>query len=253
MSLFSPSRKALNFLVFQHSDNAPCGNFCKALSERGANIHLVKLCDDEPFPESPLDFAGLVVLGGPQNAWDDEQWPHFVHLMELMRQYDAAGKPVVGICLGSQILSRAHGGSVHRMGSLEFGFIHHQLTEAGKKDPVVGGIELPALMGFHQDASDVPPEGTLLIKGDTCPCQCFKVGNASYGFQFHLEVDLQIAMKWIHLLRSGQIEHYRCYADQFNEDFFNDMLSRINTYAEESEKFCNTVAERIAMLCNQEQ
>ncbi len=249
MSLFSMQRKETHFLVILHSESAPCGNFCKALGQRGARITQVKAWENESIPEAPGGFSGLVVMGGPQNACDDAGSPHFLSLMELMRAFDAQGKPVAGICLGCQLLSRAHGGTVKRLGRLEFGFVEQRSTKAGKSDPVVGGLETPPLMEFHEDSASLPPGGTLLMEGGDCPVQCFKVGNASYGFQFHMEVDLQIAMKWIYLLRSGQIGTYHRYAKQFDDEFYNNLLAGIDAYVESSERFCTAVAERFISMC----
>jgi hypothetical protein len=112
----------LKLLVLQHSRRAPGAEFCKELERQGAVLTMLWPGKDDVLPESHDGFHGLVILGGPQHAYDDAANPHFRPLLALMRAFDNAGKPVAGICLGSQLLARAHGANVRSMGDLEFGF-----------------------------------------------------------------------------------------------------------------------------------
>lgn len=244
MSMFSVPCKEARILVVEHSDLAPGGNFCKGLVERGARLTFLRPADHDVLPQDPEDFDGLVVLGGPQHAFDDEVSSHFPPLMELMRRFDRQKKPVAGICLGCQLLARAHGGRLWTLDSLEFGFMNHRLTREGKVDSVVGGVELPALMEFHEDSFDLPAQASLLVEGERCANQCFKVGNASYGFQFHLEVDPTIVKRWINLFRSGAIADYRGYLQHFDDAYFENLSARIASLITSSEKFCDRVSGR---------
>ena len=141
--MFNAPGKEARILVVQHSEQAPGGNFCKGLVERGARLTFLRPMESDVIPEDTEDFDGLVVLGGPQHAFDDELSPHFPPLMELMRLFDRQKKPVAGICLGCQLLARAHGGRAWTLDFLEFGFMKHSFTREGKLDPVVGGGNFP--------------------------------------------------------------------------------------------------------------
>lgn len=242
--MFSAPCRAVRVLVVQHSDTAPGGNFSRGLVERGARLALYRPADHDVLPEDPQDFDALVVLGGPQHAYDDELSPHFPALMELMRRFDRQKKPVAGICLGCQLLARAYGGQVWPLDSLEFGFVTHRLTREGKDDSVVGGVELPALMEFHEDSFDLPAEASLLVEGEHCINQCFKVGNASYGFQFHPEVDLTIVRKWLKLFRNGADGNHRRYLQHFDDAFFEDLSAGLASSVAASQQFCDRISGR---------
>lgn len=244
MSRPSDESGGLHILVVQHSEQAPGGNFCRGLEKRSARLTVCKPLTGGQLPGRTDGFDGLVVLGGPQHAADDEVVPQFVPLMELMRQFDRERKPVAGICLGCQLLARAHGGKPWNLGVLEFGFIHHGLTDKGTQDPVLGGETLPALMAFHEDSFDLPEGAALLVEGSRCRNQCFKVGNASYGFQFHLEVDAVVVKTWLDLFRNGKMEHYNAYHRHLDTAYFEELSAKLSTCISESEKFCDRIAGR---------
>lgn len=186
----------------------------------------------------------MVVLGGPQNAEDDETGRHFNELMEMMRRYESQNKPVAAICLGCQLLSRAYGGTPTKLGWLEFGFIKHRLTEKGLEDPVVGNCQLPALMEFHEDSFALPKNADLLIIGEKCKPQCFRIGSRSYGFQFHLEVDLDVAGNWLRKFRDNEISAYRQYRKEYSNEELEEMETKLAGLLPESMQFCQQVARR---------
>lgn len=251
MSLFVNADASPHILVIQHSDLAPGGNFCKGLLKRSARLTFCKPLNGDPLPDTPNNFDGLVVLGGPQHATDDHIAPHFIPLMRLMRGFDKMGKPVAGICLGCQLLARAYGEKIKSLKSLEFGFVQHTLTEQGKLDPLSHTDFLPPLMEFHEDTFDLPPGATLLIKGRDCCNQCFKVGKASYGFQFHLEVTIDQVKQWLELFNNGEIEQYKAYRNDYNQADLEDLASNIESYIKDSENFCDTVSGRWLALTSQ--
>ncbi len=232
-------------LVVQHSERAPGGEFCKHLERLGAALTTIRPPEGRPIPGTSAGYDGLVVLGGPQHAFDDAGSPHFPALLSLMRHFDDSGKPVAGICLGAQLLARAFGGSARPLGDFEFGFTALAVTEAGLTDPVLGAsAPLPPLMEFHEDTVDLPPGARLLVQGKRCASQCFAVGAASYGFQFHLEIDSAIVSRWIDFLRSGDIEAYRPYQDRYDDVFFHELAADLPVLASQSQEACRRIAER---------
>ncbi len=242
MSLFSDSRGTTRVLVVQHSERAPGGHFCRELLDQGAQLVTVKVFENDSLPFDAEEFDGLVVLGGRQHACDDEAGPHFKTLMEFMRQFDGQRKPVAGICLGCQLLARTYGGRVWSLESPEFGFIQHTLTVEAAPDPVVGGIPLPPLMEFHEDTFDLPVGATLLMEGSLCRNQGFKVGNSSYGFQAHLEVDPETMEEWLLLFSKGEEAHYGKYRSTLDEAGLGDLLGRLPSLLSESESYCRKVS-----------
>ena len=237
-------------LVIQLSDHAPGGNFSKSLQREGALLQTLRPDQGDALPETPEDCDGLVVLGGPQHAFDDASAPYFQPLLALMRSFDAQRRPVAGICLGCQLLARAHGAKVWTMNGLEYGFVQHSATREAKDDPVLGpSLPLPRLMEFHEDTFGLPAGAVLLARGEQCAPQCFRVGRASYGFQFHLEVDATIARNWIELFRKRDVENYAVYREHYSEAFLDELAQELPLLTAGSEAFCRKVARHWLALC----
>jgi len=234
--------ESARILVVQNSVHAPGGNFCKELERGGAALEVLDPVKGDPLPASHAGYDGLVVLGGPQHAYEDEPNPYFASLLALMRGFDAAGKPVAGICLGCQLLARAHGGGTWRMDRLEFGYLELGLTDAGRADPLFAGIgKVPGVMEYHEDSFDLPEGAELLVRGAACANQCFRTGNRSYGFQFHLEADSAIVDDWIRIFleEDAAVPANR---ERYGQAFLDSMRSRLPLLAEGSERFCRAVA-----------
>ncbi len=139
------------------------------------------------------ELAGLVVMGGPMGVGDTEQHPHLVDEIELMAAAAAAGMPVLGVCLGAQLLACALGGEVGPAGTAEVGIGSVALTPAGERDDVLGpaGRSVPVLH-WHEDTFTIPPGAELLASSDHCVNQAFRAGRA-LGLQFHIELDAELA------------------------------------------------------------
>lgn len=240
----------VRLLVIQHTLQAPGGTFIKTLQRQGALVTTLHPLEGDILPEDPGTFAGLVVLGGPQHAFDDTAVPHAPRLMALMRAFDAQNKPVAGICLGAQLLARAHGATNYTLSGLEFGFIQHHPTPEARDDPVMGqALPIPPVMEFHEDSFTLPPAATLLVRGESCPNQGFRVGHASYGFQFHLEVDSTILADWLTSFRQGSMDAYRRYQNQFTDAHYADLSRRLPLLLADSADFCDKVALAWLQCC----
>lgn len=139
------------------------------------------------------ELAGLVVLGGPMGVGDTEQHSYLAGEIDLLAGAVAAGIPVLGVCLGAQLLACALGGDVGPAGSAETGVGSIALTPAGERNDVLGpsGPVVPVLH-WHEDTFTIPPGAELLASSDQCVNQAFRVGRA-YGLQFHIEVDARLA------------------------------------------------------------
>jgi GMP synthase-like glutamine amidotransferase len=144
------------------------------------------------------DYAGLVVLGGPMSANDTAKHPFLMDTMQLIRNFAAADRPVLGICLGAQIIARAFGGEVYRMDRLESGFYAMAVTPDGRRDPVFSdlGSEITSFQNHFEAVRNIPG-ATALASGGACPIQAFRVGRATYATQFHPEVTIDIVRDWI--------------------------------------------------------
>lgn len=151
-------------------------------------------------PESPEGYDGLVILGGRMSANDLATYPYFAEVERLALAFGEAGQPVLGACLGAQILARAHGARVWAMDGLESGFIEMAVTEDGARDPLFAGLGRHlTFYQNHYEAFDLPPGGVNLLTGGKCEVQAFRIEPATYGLQFHLEVTVDIVREWMRL------------------------------------------------------
>ncbi|MDR3176812.1 MAG: molybdopterin-dependent oxidoreductase [Desulfovibrio sp.] len=233
----------LRLLVLENHEVAPGGVFCKTLARQGALLDVLHP-QHEALPADSGDYAALVALGGPQDAYDDAASPFLRAEMDLMRAFAAAGKPVAGICLGAQLLARAHGGAVAPMEFPEFGFTRLSLTPEGREDPVLGlRASLPLLMEYHQDAFTLPPGGVLLVRGEACANQMFRVGACSYGFQFHLEAEAGTMEEWIREMREGRSYVYAKLKDRLDGSRLDAWLEDLPALSGDSALFGARIAE----------
>jgi len=165
------------------------GRMRHVMDGRGVEVETVRAYQGEPLPAAHADFDALVILGGAQNALDDAGSPYFPALLELIRDTAARGRHVLGICLGSQLVSRAYGGTNLIGNVFEFGYHTIEPTAAAAGDPLFSGLGLPqSIFEWHEDSATVPPGAVHLASSAMTPAQGFRVGATVYAVQFHLEV-----------------------------------------------------------------
>jgi GMP synthase (glutamine-hydrolysing) len=167
-----------------------------ALHEAAALVDLYRPFSGQALPLGP-DADALIVFGGEQSAVDDHVHPYLPHLADLMAAYTAADKPVLGICLGSQILARAFGARNHLGTAPEFGWVDVTLTEAGRADPVLSQVpETFPIFQWHSDTFALPDGALHLAQSATAAQQAFRIGRATYGTQFHFEASRTVVNDW---------------------------------------------------------
>lgn len=172
------------------------GQVGQALAEAGAEVTVIPAYTGAPLPTLD-DYEALVVLGGEQNARDDQKHPYLANLSALMRAYGDAGKAVLGICLGSQLLARAYGGDNLIGAAPEFGWRVIEKTDHGKADPIFAAVSDSFLsFQWHDDTFTLPPGAVHLAENASARHQAFRLGRAAYGFQFHFEADRQVVDDW---------------------------------------------------------
>lgn len=167
-----------------------------ALHEAAALIDLWKPWADNRLPSTDGADA-LIVFGGEQSARDDHTHPYLPQLADLMAAYSAADKPVLGICLGSQLLARAFGADNHLGTAPEFGWVDVALTKAGRADPMLSAVpESFPIFQWHSDTFSLPAGAVHLAASETAANQAFRIGRATYGTQFHFEASRSVVRDW---------------------------------------------------------
>ncbi len=141
---------------------------------------------------------GLVIMGGPMGVYEDARFPFIEQTRSLIRAFHAAEKPVMGVCLGAQLVASAFGGKVWKMeGPDEFGFLPQTWERAAAHDPLLHDAERGLrLFQWHHDTFELPLHAERLATRQSCSNQAFRLGDRTYAFQFHLELTRQAIADW---------------------------------------------------------
>jgi len=172
-------------ICLQHVPFEGPGAFSKALAKRGVSLEH-SLVPKEGLPHDAGDL--LIVMGGPMSVNDSDIW--IAEEAAFIRSALLAGKPVIGVCLGSQFMAKALGATVRSGKALEIGMTPIQVTDEGKTDPVFGvGPEAFDVFEWHGEIFDLPKDCVPLAGSEVAPLQAFRYGDRAYGLLFHLEME----------------------------------------------------------------
>ena len=189
----------MSTLILEHSDHSGADRFTPLLRDRGHRLDIRRLHHGDSLPSDLDGVDAIVSCGGAPNPLDDAEHPWMAAEVDLLREAHASDRAVIGICLGSQLLARALGGTVARLeGGIELGWMPVRLTPDGREDPVFAGVawESRQLHAHRWHVSELPPGSTLLASSDRCRVQAWRCGMRSYGFQYHLEAHHDSIGQW---------------------------------------------------------
>lgn len=185
-------------LVFQHVPHEILGTLDPLLRDHGFRIRYVNF-GRHPDAVPDLDrYHGLIVLGGPMNCDQVARHRHLATEVAAIQTAIRDGKPVLGICLGSQLLARALGAPVIRHHTREIGWYDVAPTEEGQADPLFRHFaRSERIFQWHGDTFAIPHGAVHLATSEACAHQAFRFGHNVYGLQFHLEVDEPMIYRWL--------------------------------------------------------
>ncbi len=176
--------------VLQHHPVETLGTIADALEGAALAWQYVRVYDGQPVPASMKGAGGLIVMGGPMGVYQTDRHPWLRDEMRLIEDAMKSNLPVLGVCLGAQILAAALGAKVDRNpNGKEIGWYPIKLDDCAEHDRLMR--DLPATMTpfhWHGDIFDLPPGAVSLASSEKTPCQAFRHGDKAYGFQFHFEV-----------------------------------------------------------------
>lgn len=188
----------MRVLVVENDRVTLLGQIGVALEEAGADLDICRPHAGDALPADETGHDAIVVMGGPQNALDDESHGYLPALAALMRRFGDTDKSVLGVCLGSQLLARTYGARNHIGTAPEFGWCSVALTTEGAGDPVLSAA--PAsfpIFQWHSDTFSLPEGAVRLATNGTAENQAFRIGRAVYGTQFHFEANRQVVDEWV--------------------------------------------------------
>lgn len=185
-------------MVFQHVPFEPLGTLDGQFRSAGFRIRYVnfgRMPDARPQVDR---YHGLVVLGGPMSVHQTARYPHLGFEREAIRRAAERGIPILGVCLGAQLIADAMGARVIRNPVKEIGWYEVSATQDGAKDPLFkhfNGVE--KIFQWHSDTFTMPSGAVHLAASPTCANQAFRFGESVYGLQFHLEADQALIKRWL--------------------------------------------------------
>ena len=187
-------------LVLVHLEHEGVGRLGEWLPAAGLDLDELRLHAGDRVPdELGEEYAALVVMGGAMGVGDAERLPWLRDEMAMIRRTAEAGTPVLGVCLGAQLLAAATGGRVER-GAVgpEIGASVVYLTEAAAADPLLSDLPpVSEVVQWHWDGvAELPPGATLLAASPAYPHQAFRVGEQAWGLQFHVETTPAMVERW---------------------------------------------------------
>ncbi|MEM6332917.1 MAG: type 1 glutamine amidotransferase [Planctomycetota bacterium] len=178
-------------VVFQHHPIENPSRIDDALAEHGNRIQVVRLDRGQPVPPDLDNVHGVVSMGGPMNTADAADHPWMPDEIAYLKATHDAGIPLVGVCLGAQLIAEALGGKVTPLADnqIEVGIEPIKAGVPGTVDPVLVGMpwQHPMAHAHGCEVSELPPGATPLQSSAACKTQSFKVGLSTYAFQYHFE------------------------------------------------------------------
>jgi GMP synthase (glutamine-hydrolysing) len=166
------------------------------LIQRGWRVRYRDVGVDDLRTTELRDADLLAVLGGPIGAEDDALYPFLADEVQLISERLSNQKPILGICLGAQLMARALGASIRTMDHKEIGYASVNLTESARKSPLIHIGNQPVLH-WHGDQFSMPRGVASLASTSVCPNQAFMIGSHAMAWQFHLEVDAKRIEQWL--------------------------------------------------------
>ena len=210
--------------IFRTARTEGPGYFATYLERRSIPWTLVALDEGQPVQRDPRAYSGLAVMGGPMSANDDLPW--IPPLLELLRSAVRQDVPIIGHCLGGQLMSRAFGGSVRVHSLREIGWGEVRVADNGVARQWLGDLQSFETFQWHGDTFSIPPGATRILEGEHCANQAFALGK-HLGMQCHVEMTPELVRSWIGSGADEIAEHRKSPAVQQPAEMQRDLEPRL--------------------------
>lgn len=213
--------KSRRVLFVQHGESDRPGVLGDVLLGRGIPMDIIRPDLGQPVPQDLQQYSGLALGGGAQGVYETDRYPYLAEEIRLVRRAAALEKPVIGLCLGAQLMAAALGADVRPAGFFEIGFHPVELEPIAELDPLWTGLPRHIMpTHWHGDVFELPPGGMPMGRSRMTPHQAFRYGAHLYGFQFHLEMTLEIFEEMVRE-SEGELASRGCKPDELVQNAHN--------------------------------
>lgn len=225
-------------LIFKHVPFEGPGTLQDALEEKGIRHRTVNLYE-EAAPKNLDGCKGLIIMGGPMNVYEEAEFPFLRDEDRLIKEALAKNIPMIGVCLGAQLMTKAAGAKVTKGTKKEIGWYPLHLTEEAKDDPVFNRLPKEVeVFQWHGDTFEIPKGAVRLASSELFPNQAFRIGENAYAFQFHIEVTNEVIAEWVDI-NEGELAGVKDYIDA------KKVLNESRGKAEDLRKIAEQVYDRL--------
>jgi GMP synthase (glutamine-hydrolysing) len=185
-------------LAITHQPDAGPGVFADEMRERGVQLDEWLLSERGTAPAVEIaDYDAVLTFGGAMHADQEDRHPWLRFEKDFLAAMIDDRMPILAVCLGSQVLAEAAGGSAGRASEPEIGWDEVEITDEGARDPVIGPLA-PRFTGFQWHSYEaLPPDGSAILARSPVCGQAYRLGERAWGIQFHAEVSAADALEWI--------------------------------------------------------
>jgi GMP synthase (glutamine-hydrolysing) len=230
-------------LILQNASGEGPGVLGDLLDRKGWDRETARLYRGEMIPLDWESYHVMIVLGGPMNVYEEDTYPFLATETEVIGRGLRKGLPVLGFCLGVQLMAKACGAKVFKGREKEIGWYPVRLTEGGMSDPLLESFpDEFMIFQWHGDSYRLPQGAVRLVGSESYPNQAMRIGHMSYGFQFHFEITRDMIAEW---LESGREEIGEAYYGSLCSKIFKDTEHFLSQAHSLAESFCIPYFERI--------
>ncbi|MGH7933568.1 MAG: type 1 glutamine amidotransferase [Candidatus Binataceae bacterium] len=180
-------------VVLQHHPAENLGTIADALEDAALAWQYVRVFDGHPIPKTLKGAGGVIVMGGGESVYQLDRYPYLREEMALIESALKEDRPVLGVCLGSQLLAATLGATVRRGESKEIGWYPVTLDDAASDDRLMKGLPTTFVAcHWHSDVFDLPAGAVALASSEKTPVQAYRYGAKAYGLLFHAEMTREI-------------------------------------------------------------
>jgi GMP synthase-like glutamine amidotransferase len=191
----------MHVLIIKNIKNEGPGTIEDFLKEKGAEYDILEIFDCKAEIPDLRKYSHLVIMGGPMAVYEIDDHSYLNFETAMIRVFIKSNKPVLGICLGAQMIAYALGAKVYKGNVEELGWNKVEITEEGIKDPVISNIAVESghqaeVFQWHGDTFDLPDKAVRISSSDDYKNQAFRYKNNVYALQFHIEVKPDLIEEW---------------------------------------------------------